>query len=107
MHYITRMQHRYLGFISVQPLLEPGGIRRSVWGEGLRALRDTAGREEEEGGHEVKNARSLVVASNWNTILTPKPKIGEYSSLAPFPSSPSPSSNFFRQSFSLPGGGRK
>lgn len=35
---------------------------------------------EEEGGHEAKNARSLVVASNWNTILTPKPKIGEYSS---------------------------
>lgn len=43
---------------------------------------------DEEGGHEVKNARSLVVASNWNTILTPKPKIGEYSSrslpIAPF-----------------------
>lgn len=30
----------------------------------------------------MKNARSLVVASNWNTILTLKPKIGEYS-LAP------------------------
>lgn len=48
--------------------------------------------------------RSLVVASNWNTILTLKPKIGEYSS---FSSLSAPRSRcffprcFFTRAFSL------
>ncbi|KAG7209254.1 hypothetical protein KM043_015373 [Ampulex compressa] len=49
----------------------------------LEAELELRGREKEEPGPPVhgwvKNARSLAVASNWNTILTLKPKIGEYS----------------------------
>lgn len=75
---------------------------RSEEGSVRLGLRATRGRVDEEGGHEVKNARSLVVASNWNTILTPKPKIGEYSSRS-LPTAPFSllflNSSFFRESF--------
>lgn len=79
MHYITcvyrttRISFYKSVHGSVQPLLELGlrGLRRiegqRVWGFGSR----------------WKMPGPLVVPSNWNTILTLKPKIGEYSSFSP------------------------
>lgn len=94
MHYITCILYTtrissYKSPRSEQPLLEAQNSDLECGGapseEGLRAVCDTATERVEEGmqgGEQVKNAQSLVVASNWNTILTLKPKIGEYSSFS-------------------------
>lgn len=61
----------------VQPLLEREN--RDSFERGGCEPRDT---REGRWTRGEKCAESGLVASNWNTILTPKPKIGEYSSLS-------------------------